>query len=129
MTKPDFLDLTQLEHVFRAVVLAAFADGEPSADELTMLRTLLAQHPEYAGQRDARELVRDTYQLLRTLGPDGLVDDIAANLPDQGYRELAYTLVSRVVAADGRTATGEAILLTKLRDRFGLTEADVLRLL
>lgn len=129
MSTLAFLDLAQLEHVFHAVVLAAFADGEPSAEELALLRTLLDRYPEYGGQRDPRELVRDTYQLLRTLGPDGLIDDIAAGLPDAQYRELAYTLVTQIVAADGKTATGEEILLVKLRDRFGLTEADVLRLL
>jgi hypothetical protein len=129
LPKPAFLDLAQLEQVFRAVVLAAFADGEPSPDELAALRALLAQHPEYAGQRDARELVRDTYRLLCEHGPDALVDQIAAGLPDRGYRELAYTMVSRVVAADGKTATGEAILLGKLRERFGFTDADVLLLL
>jgi len=129
MPMPAFLDLAQLEQVFRAVVLAAFADGEPGPEELVTLRELLAQHPEYAGQRDARELVRDTYQLLRQLGPDGLVEDIASHLPDRGYRELAYTMVSRIVAADGKTATGEAILLGKLRERFGFSDADVLLLL
>ncbi len=122
-------DLTQLEYVFRAVVLASFADGEPSAVELKTLADALVGYPEFAASHELRQFVVETYRLIKRLGPEGLLDEIAANLRDRPHRELAFTLSSQVIAADGRTASGEAQMLSELQRRFGFTAADVLLLM
>jgi|GEM_PF-2572453 len=122
-------DLAQLECVFRAVVLAAFADGEPSSVELKVVQDLLADYPEFAAQHDLRQFVVETYRLIKRLGPGGLLDEVAAGLRDRPHRELTYTLSSKVIAADGKTASGEAQMLGELQKRFGFTAADVLLLM
>jgi hypothetical protein len=122
-------DAAQIERVFDAVVLAAFADGEPSGAELKTLQETLAQHPEFAAQHELRPLLLDVYRRIRELGADALLDSIVDGLPDRRYQELAYSLASRVIAADGKTAAGEATMLRRLQERFGFTDEDVLRLL
>jgi hypothetical protein len=121
--------LEQLSHVFRAVVLATFADGQPSVEELKLLKELMALHPEFGRLHKPQALVLETFQLIKEKGTDALLDEIAQGLPERAYQELAYKLASRVIAADGVTAPGEAVLLTELKKRFGFTQADVLLLL
>ena len=122
-------DLAQLEYVFRAVVLASFADGEPSAVELKSLQEALVDYPAFAAQHELRQFVVETYRLIKRLGPGGLLDEVAANLRDRHHRELAFRLSSKIIAADGRTASGEAQMLGELQRRFGFTAADVLLLM
>jgi hypothetical protein len=122
-------DLAQIELIFQAVVLASFADGEPSPVELKLLQQLMAQYPEFAAQHELRPLVLDTYRLIKQIGADALLDRIADGLVDREDQELAFSFAGRMVAADGKTATGEAIMLHRLQERFGFTPEDVLRLL
>jgi tellurite resistance protein len=122
-------DLVQLEHVFRAAVLASFADGKPGAEELKLLGEILQLYPDFARLRKPRELVIETYQLIKQHGEAALLDQIAAGLPDRAYQELAFTLASKIVSADGVTERGEAMMLGELQERFGFTPEDVLRLL
>jgi hypothetical protein len=122
-------DPAQLELVFDAVILASFADGEPSSVELKTLQELIAQYPDFAAQKDLRQRVLDTYRLIKQMGADGLLDRIVGGLVDRRYQELAFSYASRMVAADGRTAAGEATMLQRLHARFGFTPEDVLRLL
>jgi hypothetical protein len=122
-------DHAQLTHVFRAVVLAAFADGKPGLEELKVIKDLVSLHPDFARLHQPRELVLETYQLIKQHGTDSLLDQIAQGLPDRSYQEMAFSLAARVVAADGVTEGGEAMLLGELQERFGLTQSDVLRLL
>jgi hypothetical protein len=89
----------------------------------------MAHHPEYAAGRDLRQVLLESHGVIREIGADGLLDRIASGLTDRRYQELAYTLASRVVAADGKTAPGEAAMLRGLQERFGFSEMDVLQLL
>jgi hypothetical protein len=111
------------------VALASFADGEPSPVELRTLQELLAQYPEFAAQRDLRQLMVDTHRLIRQIGADALLDRIAQGLPERCDQELAFSLASRMVSADNKTAAGEATMLQRLQERFGFTAEDVLRLM
>jgi hypothetical protein len=122
-------DSAQLTQVFRAVVLAAFADGKPGLEELKMIKELVALHPDFARFHKPQELVLETYQLIKEHGTEALLDQIAQGLPQREYQELAFQLAAKVVAADGVTAGGEAMLLGELQERFGFSHADVLRLL
>jgi hypothetical protein len=122
-------DPTPIDLIFQAVVLASFADGEPSPVELKTLQQLMAQFPEFAARHELRPLVLDTYRLIKQIGADALLDRIADGLVDRRDQELAFSFASRIMACDGRTADGEATMLLRLRERFGFTAADVLRLL
>jgi tellurite resistance protein len=122
-------DLAAVELIFQAVVLASFADGEPSPVELKTLQALMAQYPQFAAQHDLRQLLLHTHRLIRQIGANALLDRIASGLVDRGDQELAFSLAGRMVAADGKTAPGEATMLRRLSARFGFTAEDVLRLL
>jgi hypothetical protein len=118
----------ELHMVFRAVALAAFADGEPSPVELKVVQKHLAEYPELAGL-DVKQLVIEVYQQIKAHGAQAVLDDIVACLLDRKYQELAYKLASEVISADGRTASGEEHMLAALREAFGFSEGDILMLL
>jgi tellurite resistance protein len=122
-------DLAAIELIFQAVALASFADGETSRVELRTLQELMAQYPQFAAQRDLRQLMLDTHRLIRQIGADALLDRIATGLVERADQERAFSLASRMVSADGKTAPGEATMLQRLSARFGFTAEDVLRLL
>ncbi len=118
----------ELHMVFRAVALAAFADGEPSPVELKVVQKRLAEYPELEGV-DVKALIVEVYKQIKAHGAQAVLDDIVGCLLDRKYQELAYKLASEVIAADGRTASGEEHMLSALREAFGFSEADVLMLL
>jgi hypothetical protein len=122
-------DGTQLSLAFRAAILTAFADGKPGAEEMQFLKELTRLYPGFGELKDARALMLDTYQLIKTQGMEACIDTIARGLTDRRYQELAFKLSAQMMAADGTTDAAEAMLLGELQERFQFTAEDVKRLL
>jgi tellurite resistance protein len=122
-------DEAQLALVFRAAVLASFADGKPDAEEIKAIRELVALHPAFEKLPSPRTQMVDLVKDLREKGMDPLLEELCRGITGREYQELAFKLCARVIVADGATAGEEAMLLGELQEQFGFSPDDVKRLL
>jgi tellurite resistance protein len=122
-------DRAQLALVFRTAVLAAFAGGKPGAEEIKVIRELVALHPSFASLPAPQDQVIATVKELKDKGMEALLDELATGLTGREYQELAFRMCARVTSADGETGGEEAMLLGELQERFAFSPDYVKRLL
>lgn len=105
---------TDREPLATIALIAAFADGFRSPEEVAALRRIAAE----IGGTDFETIAR------QIVGDDARLDRVISHLSDDEARHKAYELAVAVVYADGAANEKERAFLDQLRPRLGLADAD-----
>ncbi len=112
----DFDD-PKLQALLETMVLAAFADGEFSAEEQAHFAKSVESLTDgsLAGAR-LEALLGQVLSAWKGQGREARLDSIKARLPDAGARKVALSLAIQVTASDGIIRTSERELLFDLAE-------------
>jgi hypothetical protein len=119
----------QARSLYTLLVLTSWADGRVDASEILVEHAILDDVPELAALPGKRALAAAAKRDLDGLGLDAAVAKAAEPLQGKEDRELAFVSCVRMLEADGIIAHSEFRVLRILRKVFGLSGADVARLL
>ena len=122
-------DAQTLKSVFQAALLVALSDGKPAAEEIGLINKVLSLHPAFGELPNPKGLLVETWKQLQADGMETCLERVAAAITRRDDQELAFRTCAQVMRADGRTEGEEAMVLGELQERFGLSPADVKRLL
>ena len=117
------------KRIYELMVLVAWADGTVEASEALAVHEAVTSRPELADLGKKSEISRGAKALLDEFGLDGALRKVGAQLADAPSKELAFLCCARVLEADGEMSGAEAGALGTLQEVFGLSPADVKRLL
>ncbi|MFZ5445913.1 MAG: tellurite resistance TerB family protein [Myxococcota bacterium] len=111
-----------------AMVLAASADGQISADELGGLLTRVIERPEFEGidaQALSAMIEASAKRLTQAPSLDAVLHSIKERLPNHRNRLLAFGLATTIALADRKASREELGLLKSIQASLAISDADV----
>lgn len=122
-------DVEQAKHVIELMVLTAWADGHVEGTEALAIHKMIATIPALKDAGLSGDISKSTRQRMQQIGLEKCLEESTSGIHDPLYKELAFQCCARVMGADGDFAVAEAKVLGDLQAVFGLSPADVRRLL
>ncbi len=123
--------LNVFEPVIEAMFLMMVADGELADDERSVIRGAVRELGEGYVRSATLDVLLDNYtRLLLENGVDARLDDVARRLRDDPARaESAFVMAAAVAYADHKVEDPENVLLNRLADAVGISDARANELL
>lgn len=115
--------------IYELMMLTAWADGRLDVTEALVAEAVLGDVPQLRDLPGRGQIADEARARLERLGLEQALSESAAQLPEQGDRELAFVCCARILEADGVIAQEEFKVLSRLKAAFGLSAPDVARLL